>query len=138
SLLLPADHRVRSSDAEGGGVSTTPGEAIPAGARGLDIGPATVERFAEALRDARTVLWNGPLGLFEEPPFDEGTRAVAMVIASTRAHSVVGGGDTASAVRKFGLDRRFTHVSTGGGATLEFLSGMTLPGVEALSEASSS
>jgi 3-phosphoglycerate kinase len=137
-LLLPIDHRVKRADAAaGGGVETTPGEGIPRGARALDIGPATVRSFASALRDAKTVLWNGPVGLFEEPPFDEGTRAVAEAILASGAHSIVGGGDTASAVRRFGLETRFTHVSTGGGAALEYLSGLELPGLEALSEAGS-
>ena len=134
ALLLPSDHRIRAvSEGAASEGRVTDGETIPSGWRGLDIGPKTIEAFARALGDARTILWNGPVGLFEESPFDTGTRAVARVIAASGAHSVVGGGDSASAVRKFGLTSDFTHVSTGGGATLEYLSGMTLPGVEALS-----
>jgi len=132
-LKLPVDHRVRPS--AGGAASSTPGTEIPAGSVGLDIGPRTAAEFRGDLEGARTVLWNGPVGLFEEPPFDDGSRLVADAIAGSKAHSVVGGGDTASAVRRFGLVDRFTHVSTGGGATLEFLSGLPLPGVEALSNA---
>ena len=133
TLLLPTDHRIRAAGEGATEMRVTEGTAIPAGWRGLDIGPKTIEAFSRALADARTILWNGPVGLFEEPPFDEGTRAVARAIAASGAHSVVGGGDSASAVRKFGLASDFTHVSTGGGATLEYLSGRTLPGVEALS-----
>jgi len=134
AILLPVDHRARRGDAPGGEVITTAGPEIPDGARGLDIGPVTAEAFAAAVGGARTVLWNGPLGLFEEPPFDEGTRAIALAIAACGAQSVVGGGDSASAVRRFGLEAKFSHVSTGGGATLEYLSGLSLPGVEALSD----
>jgi 3-phosphoglycerate kinase len=135
TLLLPSDHRIRAATEGATEVRTTDGAAIPSGWRGLDVGPKTIDAFTRALGDARTTLWNGPMGLFEEPPFDQGTRAVARAIAASGAHSVVGGGDSASAVRKFGLADAFTHVSTGGGATLEYLSGMTLPGVEALSNA---
>ena len=132
ALLLPVDPKVKLADADGGTIADTEGAEIPPGARGLDIGPATIERFSDSLADARTVLWNGPMGLFEEPPFDAGSRAVAQAIATSKAHSVVGGGDSAAAVRAFGLESGFTHVSTGGGATLEYLSGLPLPGVEAL------
>jgi phosphoglycerate kinase len=135
ALLLPVDHSIRIGADDSGEIATTPGEAIPPGGRGLDIGPATIKAFCAALADARTVLWNGPVGLFEQPPFDRGSRAVAEAIVASGAHSVVGGGDSASAVKRFGLETRFTHVSTGGGATLEYLSGLALPGVEALQDA---
>jgi len=138
ALLLPSDHRIGPAAPESAaGARVTDGASIPAGWRGLDIGPKTIEAFCRALGDAKTILWNGPVGLFEQPPFDEGTRAVARAIAGSGAHSVVGGGDSAAAVGKFGLTGDFTHVSTGGGATLEYLSGMALPGVEALSDAAS-
>ena len=133
-LLLPVDHRIKGPDSTGGAITTTDGVSIPAGSRGLDIGPRSMKTFAAALTGAKTVLWNGPLGMFEEPPFDEGTREIAKAIAATDAHTVVGGGDSASAVRRFGLEGKFTHVSTGGGATLEYLSGLKLPGVEALTD----
>jgi phosphoglycerate kinase len=103
---------------------------------GVDIGPKTAELFASRIAQARTVLWNGPLGKFETETFSHGTRKVAEALATSAAVSVVGGGDTASAVKKFGLTARMTHVSTGGGASLEFLSGLPLPGVEALDDAS--
>jgi phosphoglycerate kinase len=131
-IELPVDHRVAGSLNAPGPGETTPGEAIPAGRIGMDIGPRTMERFAAALGPAATVLWNGPVGLFEQPPFDEGSRRVAEAIASSKALSVAGGGDTAAALARFHLEGRFSHVSTGGGASLEFLSGMELPGVRAL------
>jgi len=101
----------------------------------LDVGPRTVEAFAERLRAAGTVVWNGPVGVFEVPEFSAGTRALGEVIATSGAYSLLGGGDTAAAVRLLGLDGRFSHVSTGGGATLEYLEGKELPGVAVLREA---
>ncbi len=134
-ILLPVDHVVLPVDLEAPeAAAPTPGAAIPEGTRGVDIGPASARAFASALREARTILWNGPLGWFEKPPFDRGSRAVAEAVAESSAFSVIGGGDTAAAVAEFGLDTRFGHVSTGGGASLEFLSGLTLPGVAALTD----
>ena len=115
---------------------TTEGVDIVADEAGVDIGPKTADQFAAKVAQARTVLWNGPLGRFEVEAFSAGTRKVAEALATSAAVSVVGGGDTASAVKKFGLTSRMTHVSTGGGASLEFLSGLPLPGVEALDDAS--
>lgn len=112
-------------------------EAIPAGEAMLDIGPRSAESYARAIASAKTVLWNGPMGVFETPPFDRGTRAVADAMASaTRggAVTIVGGGDSAAAVTQAGLADRMSHVSTGGGASLEFLEGKPLPGVEALDD----
>jgi len=101
---------------------------------GVDIGPDTVNRFAEIIRGARTVIWNGPMGIFEMPPFDQGTVALAKAVAESGAISVVGGGDSEKAVKSAGVADRITHVSTGGGASLEFLAGATLPGVAALTD----
>jgi len=109
--------------------------AIPVGWKGLDIGPATVAAFADDLAHARTIVWNGPMGVFEVAPFAEGTRGVAAAIAGSAAFTVVGGGDSAAAIRKLGLDESaFNHISTGGGASLELLEGRTLPGLAVLEE----
>jgi phosphoglycerate kinase len=116
---------------------TVPASWIPRGVKGLDIGPRSVEEFARSVADAKTILWNGPMGVFELEPFGAGTRGVATAIAGSRAYSVVGGGDTLAAVAKYGLEEGFDHLSTGGGASLDFLEGRTLPGIAVL-EASSS
>ena len=109
---------------------------IPPDEMGLDIGPATVERFAETLKRARTIVWNGPMGVFEKQPFAAGTLGVARIVADASAFSVIGGGDTVSAIRRAGLEAKIGYISTAGGAFLEFLEGRTLPGVEALTDAS--
>jgi len=111
---------------------TVPAHDVPRGEMALDVGPRTVEEFARTLADAGTILWNGPMGVFELEPFSAGTRGVAMAIAGSRAFSVVGGGDSLAAVRRLGLEDSFDHLSTGGGASLEFLEGGTLPGIAAL------
>ena len=102
---------------------------------GLDIGPQTVERFTAALKTARTIVWNGPMGVFEKPPFAAGTIGLARAVADASAFSVIGGGDTVAAVAQAGVTERIGYISTAGGAFLEFLEGRKLPGVEALTDA---
>ena len=140
-FLLPTDHQVVDSYEPVKGqdiiAKTIPIEFTNIGLVGMDIGVETVAHFAAALADARMVIWNGPMGVFEEPPFDQGTIGVAKAVAEAAdrgAIVIVGGGDSVSAVTKAGVADRITHISTGGGATLEFLAGETLPGVEALTE----
>jgi phosphoglycerate kinase len=131
-VLLPVDHVLAREAAEGAETRTSEGENVPAGWRALDIGPRTRALFSEALSSARTVVWNGPMGYFELPEFAEGTAAVARAVAECSGFTLVGGGDSVSAVQKTGLADRIGHVSTGGGASLEFLEGKVLPGVAAL------
>ena len=106
--------------------------SIPDGMMGMDIGPKTVEIYAAAVKDAGTVIWNGPMGVFEFPAFAGGTRAVAQALADTNAVTIIGGGDSAAAVAQMGFAGKMTHISTGGGASLEFLEGKELPGVACL------
>jgi phosphoglycerate kinase len=109
-------------------------DKIPAGWRMLDIGPKSLTEFGDVLKTARLVVWNGPVGVFEFPKFAEGTFAIARLLANSDATTVIGGGDSASAVKKAGVAKQMTHVSTGGGASLEFLEGKVLPGVAALND----
>jgi phosphoglycerate kinase len=111
---------------------TVPASRIPRGLKGLDIGPRTVEEFARSIADAKTILWNGPMGVFELEPFGAGTRGVATAIAGATAFSVAGGGDSLAAIKRYGLEDGFGHLSTGGGASLEFLEGRSLPGIAVL------
>jgi phosphoglycerate kinase len=131
-LHLPEDSVCAAEIAEGVATEVHPSGAIPDGMKGLDAGPAAVARWREALKGARTVFWNGPLGVFEVPPFDAGTRAIAQAVAELDAFTVVGGGDSVAAINASGLADAIDHISTGGGASLEFLEGSALPGVEAL------
>ncbi|SDK16300.1 phosphoglycerate kinase [Actinopolyspora mzabensis] len=132
-LVLPVDVVAADRFAADANTQVVPSDSIPQGWQGLDIGPRTVERYAEILGSAATVFWNGPAGVFEFPAFAEGTRGVARAVAESDSFSVVGGGDSAAAVRTLGLDeQRFSHISTGGGASLEFLEGKDLPGVAVL------
>jgi phosphoglycerate kinase len=141
TLLLPTDHQVVDSYEPVKGTEivskTIPIEFTNAGHAGMDIGVETVAHFRNALQDARTIIWNGPMGVFEEPPFDQGTIGIAHAVAEAAdrgATVVVGGGDSVAAVTKAGVADRITHISTGGGATLEFLAGEELPGVAALTD----
>jgi phosphoglycerate kinase len=134
-IVLPTDVVVADRFAADANVQTVAADAIPDGWMGLDIGPETVAAYAGRLRDARTVFWNGPMGVFELEPFARGTLAVAEAVAASDAVSVVGGGDSVAAVNVAGVADRITHVSTGGGAALELVEGKTLPGVAALEAA---
>jgi phosphoglycerate kinase len=134
-IVLPVDIVVAAEVSEDAPTQVVPADAIPPGGKGLDIGPESVRLFADALANAKTVFWNGPMGVFEVSPFAAGTRGVAEAVASVSGLSVVGGGDSAAAVRALGIDaNRFGHISTGGGASLEYLEGKTLPGVAVLEE----
>ncbi|HEY1372349.1 MAG TPA: phosphoglycerate kinase [Candidatus Binatia bacterium] len=133
ALLLPVDH-VAAEGRDKDPVAVD-GENIPPNLMGLDIGPKTIALFGDAIKKARMILWNGPVGLFEEEKFSAGTKTVARAIAESDAVSVVAGGDTVAAVEQAGVGERITHLSTGGGATLEFLEGKKLPGIEALEAA---
>jgi phosphoglycerate kinase len=134
-IVLPVDIVVAAEVSEDAPTQTVAADAIPAGGKGLDIGPESVRAFAAALADAETVFWNGPMGVFEVAPFAAGTKGVAEAVAACQGLSVVGGGDSAAAVRKLGLDSfAFGHISTGGGASLEYLEGKELPGVAVLEE----
>ena len=136
-LILPHDAVVAPSIEEGSKAKTVGRENIPADMAMLDIGPRTAESYSRAILSAKTILWNGPMGVFETPPFDKGTRAIANAMAEATAigaTTIVGGGDSAAAVEQAGLAAKMSHVSTGGGASLEFLEGKTLPGVAILDE----
>jgi len=131
-LILPVDAVIADKfDAEAN-TQTVDVDKIPAGWRMLDVGPKTIELYKQALQDAKLIVWNGPVGVFEMPKFAEGTYALAKILAESQATTVIGGGDSASAVKKAGVAKQMTHVSTGGGASLEFLEGKELPGVAAL------
>jgi len=135
-LMLPVDFVVADAFAEDAETRIVGREEIPEDMMGLDIGPATTELFRGAIADAKTIFWNGPMGVFEMTPFETGTREVALGVArNNRAVSVVGGGDSVAALKKFGLEERVTFVSTGGGASMKLLEGASLPGLEALQDA---
>jgi phosphoglycerate kinase len=129
-LVLPVDHVVAAELKEGADNQVV--DRIPDGMIGVDIGPRTMDVYAAAVAGAKMVIWNGPMGVFEKPPFDKGTVALAKAVAESGATSVVGGGDSEKAVKAAGVASKITHVSTGGGASLEFLAGLELPGVAAL------
>jgi phosphoglycerate kinase len=137
--MLPTDVVVAPSMDEGAKAHAVSRDAISASEAVFDIGPGSATQFASIIESAKTVVWNGPMGVFEHPPFDAGTRAVGEALAratDTGATTIVGGGDSAAAMEAMGLAQRVSHVSTGGGASLEFLEGKTLPGVAALDQRS--
>ena len=133
-VVLPTDVVAASEFAEDAETRTAPFDALPDGWLGLDIGPESREDFARRIRAAKTVFWNGPMGVFEWEPFAGGTKAVAEAVAAVDGYTVVGGGDSVRAVNELGLDDRVSWVSTGGGASLELLEGKELPGVAAIPE----
>jgi len=133
-LLLPLDHRIAREAKENVEVRIVPQDKIPSDYLALDIGPETIRLFEKSIRKAKTVFWNGPMGRFEIEDFAEGTRAIATISAESRAKVVVGGGDSMAALQKMGLKDKMSYVSTGGGASLEFLEGKELPGVTSLSD----
>jgi len=133
-LLLPQDHVVAPTAEPGAPTQVVASGSIPEGWKGLDIGPRTIEAYGAEIARARTIFWNGPLGVFEVEPFSRGTLAIARAIAASTATSIVGGGDSAAAVTQAGVAEAITHISTGGGASLEFLEGIELPGLAALND----
>lgn len=130
-LLLPIDHRIAKKLEKDVNSEIVEGN-IPAGFMGLDIGPKSIEKFGRIINEAKTIIWNGPMGVFEIPPFNEGTFAIAKLVAQSPALSVVGGGDSAAAIVESGLSEKISHISTGGGATLACFEGKLLPGLQAL------
>ncbi|USN48857.1 MAG: phosphoglycerate kinase [Pseudobdellovibrionaceae bacterium] len=132
SVLLPVDHIVVSGLTQIESLQTTKSEAIPEGFMGVDIGPKTVEEYRKVIGSAKTIFWNGPMGVFETPEYSSGTFAIAKAVAESSAFTVVGGGDSAAAAQAAGYADKMTHISTGGGASLEFLQGDHLPGIEVL------
>jgi len=133
-IILPIDHVITDNIETGSNIKITDGESIEEGFMGVDIGPKTINLFIEELGTAKTIVWNGPVGIFENDKFANGTKAMAEIIAESKATSVIGGGDTAAAVAKFNVADKMSHISTGGGASLEYLEGKVLPGVAALAD----
>ncbi len=131
-IMLPRDHVVAAACEAGVATKITQNDSIPEGMMGLDIGPKTSTEYSDVIMKARTIFWNGPMGVFEIPAFAAGTNKVAMAVAESGAHSVVGGGDSISAINQAGVASRISHISTGGGASLEFVEGKKLPGLVAL------
>ena len=132
TIALPSDFVVAASPDDGAGAKTVGLNKIPEGLMALDVGEKTIEQYGRLLAPAKTIFWNGPMGVFEKPPFDRGTMAIAKLVAGCKAVTVVGGGESVQAAHAAGVAEKFTHVSTGGGASLEFLAEGKLPGIEAL------
>jgi len=135
-MLLPPD-TIAAKDFDDPNPITCPSDAIPDGYMGLDIGPESIKQYTDALKSAGTIIWNGPMGVFENEKYAAGTKAVANALAASDAVTIIGGGDSAAAVKQFGLEDKMTHISTGGGATLEFLEGRDLPGISCLEDKTS-
>ncbi|MDD5655024.1 MAG: phosphoglycerate kinase, partial [Candidatus Omnitrophica bacterium] len=133
-ICLPIDHIIVDKVGPAAKPQVTDGQDIPEGMIAVDIGPKTIQEFQNKLGSAKTIVWNGPLGIFEMDAFSRGTREVAQFIAGLKTTSIIGGGDTAAAIAKFKLEEKMTHISTGGGASLEFLEGKTLPAIAALTD----
>lgn len=133
-ILLPVDAVVTDDFENNNVIKTVDADDMPADMMGMDIGPKTIELFKAAIAEAKTIVWNGPMGVFENPKFETGTKAVAQALADSDAVTVIGGGDSAAAVEQFGLKDKMTHVSTGGGASMEFLEGKVLPGIACIEE----
>ena len=133
-IVLPVDAVVSSSIDDEASAHTVSSDQIPANEMGLDIGPKSTAEYAGIIRSAKTIVWNGPMGVFEKDAFASGTVNIAKAVADSGCTSIIGGGDSAAAVAKAGVASRITHISTGGGASLEFLAGQTLPGVAALND----
>ena len=133
-LLLPVDTVIADAFSNDANRKVVEANAIPDGWMGLDIGPKTAELYAAAVKEAKTVVWNGPMGAFEMPNFADGTKKMAKALADTDAVTIIGGGDSAAAVNQLGYGDKMTHISTGGGASLEFLEGKELPGVAAAND----
>ena len=133
-MLLPVDVVCGKEFANDTETLVCDRDKIPADMMGLDIGPKTAELYKKALADAATIVWNGPMGVFEMPAFAAGTRAVAEDLAESKGITIIGGGDSAAAVEQFGLADKMTHISTGGGASLEFLEGKVLPGIAVIED----
>lgn len=131
--MLPVDNVIADAFSNDANIKVVEGD-IPDGWMGLDIGPKTIAMFAEEVKNAKTVVWNGPMGVFEMENFAKGTKAVAAALAETDAITIIGGGDSAAAVAQLGYADKMTHISTGGGASLEFLEGKVLPGIACLND----
>ena len=135
NLVLGTDCVAADAFSNDANTQIVPSNNIPDGWEGLDIGPKTIELYKDALKDAKTVVWNGPMGVFENPTLAKGTIAVAKALADTDATTIIGGGDSAAAVQQMGLGDKMTHISTGGGASLEYLEGKELPGIAVIQNA---